>query len=143
MTNSHIPTSEQRNGHAPRGVLVRRDEMADLGDPVSATAVPSRLERWRQRLPEIISEPQPSISDLYRDATTPNPGETEVPAWRAIWAYLVAIPVKALGMAAGWVAEHPARTGVTAVLALLVGTALAQSELAGIVPSFLNITDWF
>lgn len=137
MTND----TQYSNGHQFSGDMVLlRDEAPEV---FNTDPAPTPLERWRHRLPEIVTEPQPSIAQLYRNATTPEVGNDEMPVWKAIWAYMVAIPVKTLGMAVGWVAEHPARTGVAAVLAVLLGTALAHSDLAGIVPTWLDLTSWF
>jgi hypothetical protein len=144
-------TSPQ-NGHQFNGQL-------DLPPPASSELVryeqpplvpiehpparPGLGQRIYARLPEIVNEPQPSVAQLIRRARTPEDDSPEPPVWLLAWTYAVAIPVQAIGMAVAWTARHPARTAVAVVLLLLLGTALARSEFAVLVPSWLDLTTWW
>lgn len=121
----------------------------DNAAPDDAAEKPSRLDRVRARLPEIVTEPQPSLRSLiehsrHGDWTAESDSDSPVRQAHLAWTYGVAIPATSAAYALQWGVRTPGRALATALALVVLGTALNHLPILDwIIPDFLDITCWF
>jgi hypothetical protein len=107
-------------------------------EPVQASGPPRWLDRVGSspRWPEIVTQTQPSLTDVIAEAHEPTPGQESSPPWEPMWTYAVRLPLVARANAAVWATKNPARAAVYTAAVLVV------VYLAGFLPYVGPVLDW-
>lgn len=108
--------------------------------PAETAGLPGLISRYRESIPEIVTEPLPPIAQLVAQIRV-QAGETR---FRILWAYSVTVPATVFAHWVRWVTQEPARTLGWFVGSVIVSSGLNQIPvLSWIVPDFLDIFTWW
>lgn len=108
--------------------------------PAEPGGLPGLINRYRQSIPELVTEPLPPVAQLVAQIKV-QAGNT---TFRIFWAYTITVPATVFAHWVRWVTQEPGRTGSWLAGSVIVATGLNRVPvLAWFVPDFLDVFSWF
>lgn len=108
--------------------------------PAEAVGLPGLINRYRESIPELVTEPLPPVAQLVAQIRVQAGGST----FRIFWAYTVTVPATVFAHWVRWVTQEPARTLGWFIGSVIVASGLNRIPvLSWFVPDFLDVFSWW